>query len=82
MKRNFTQKNKFDHISVATPVITASNSASSYEIRGTTVTLTCISTSDSGGSGIYAWKLDALIVYVFRISRITFIQILSCKRIK
>ena len=43
--------------SAATPVITAS--ANTYEIGGsTTVTLTCASTSDTGGSGTYEWKKD------------------------
>ena len=43
--------------SVAKPVITASNGATSYEIGlgGPSVTLTCTSTSGSGDS---LWKLD------------------------
>ena len=42
-------------LSVATPTITEENSAISYEIAGTSITLTCTSTS---GSGTYAWKFD------------------------
>ena len=47
-----------------TPVISASNSATTYEILGTSVTLTCESTSDSTGSGTYQWNLDGQILYV------------------
>ena len=52
------------YFSVATPVISASNSATDYEISGTSVTLTCESTSDPSGSGKYLWKLDGNIRYV------------------
>ena len=43
--------------SAATPAIIPSGTT--YEIGGsTTVTLTCESTSDTGGSGTYEWKKD------------------------
>ena len=48
-------------LSVATPTITEGSSATSYEIAGASITLTCTSTS---GSGTYAWKFDGTaIVY-------------------
>ena len=50
--------------SVATPTITEGSSATSYEIAGTSITLTCTSTS---GSGTYAWKLDGNAMYVILI---------------
>ena len=55
---------KNNHISVATPQITASDSATSYEISGTAVTLTCTSYSDSSGTGAYVWKLGTQAMYV------------------
>ena len=54
----------FTHVSVATPTISASNGATDYEISGTSVTLTCESTSDPSGSGKYVWKLEGIIQYV------------------
>ena len=45
------------YTSIATPAISASNSVTSYEISGTSVTLSCISTSDSSGTGTYVWNL-------------------------
>ena len=48
-------------LSVATPTITEGGSVTSYEIAGTSITLTCTSTS---GSGTYAWKLDGTAMYV------------------
>ena len=65
--QNLTQNIKNDHIAVATPAIYASNSAISYEISGVSVTLSCVSTSDSGGSGVYVWKLDGQILYVLSV---------------
>ena len=56
-----------DHITVATPAISASNSATSYEISGTSVTLTCSSTSDPSGSGTYEWKLGGQSQYVLSV---------------
>ena len=53
------------YTSVATPTISASNGVISYEISGTSVTLTCESTSDSTGSGTYVWELDGRTLYVF-----------------
>ena len=50
--------------SLSTPTITEGNSATSYEIAGTSITLTCTSTS---GSGTYAWKLDGTAMYVILI---------------
>ena len=44
---------------VATPTISASNGSTKYIISGDTVTLTCSSTSDSGGTGTYEWKKDS-----------------------
>ena len=61
---NVHKRFKTNVISAATPTITASNSATSYEIGGTAVTLTCKSASDSGGSGAYVWKLASNAVYV------------------
>ena len=49
---------------VATPTITEANSATSYEIAGTSLTLTCTSMS---GSGTYTWKKDGTIMYVILI---------------
>ena len=80
MKKNFTQKIKFDHITVATPTIAASNSDTSYEISGASVILTCTSTSDSDGIGTYIWKLNTQFVYVCSIINITCILILPCGR--
>ena len=57
-------ENKNCHITVATPAISASNSVTSYEISGTSVTLSCVSTSDSGGSGSYVWNLGGQSLYV------------------
>ena len=51
-------------LSVAPPTITEGSSATSYEIAGTSITLTCTSTS---GSGTYAWKLDGTAMYVILI---------------
>ena len=51
-------------LSVATPTITEGSSATSYEIAGTSITLTCTSTS---GSGTYAWKFDGTAMYVILI---------------
>ena len=51
-------------LSVATPTITEGSSATSYEIAGTSITLTCTSTS---GSGTYAWKFDRTAMYVILI---------------
>ena len=52
-------------LSVATPTITEGSSATSYEIAGgTSITLTCTSTS---GSGTYAWKFDGIAMYVILI---------------
>ena len=62
-QQNITQNIKINLISVATPSISASNSATSYEISGTAVTLTCMSTSDSGGVGVYVWKFGGQIMY-------------------
>ena len=59
--QNLTKNN---HITAATPVISASNSATDYEIDGTSVTLSCVSTSDSGGFGAYVWNLGGQSVYV------------------
>ena len=47
--------------SVATPTITEGNFATSYEIAGISITLTCTSTS---GSGTYAWNKDGTVMYV------------------
>ena len=44
--------------------ITASNNANNYEVSGSSVTLTCMSTSDSNGYGTYEWKLDEQSQYV------------------
>ena len=52
------------YTSVATPTISASNGVTSYEISGTSVTLTCESTSDSTGSGTYVWELAGITLYV------------------
>ena len=52
-------------LSVATPTITEGSSATSYEIGGTSLTLTCESTS---GSGSYAWKLDGTAMYAIFIN--------------
>ena len=49
---------KIVHIAVAKPVIHASNAATSFNISGTSVTLTCVSASDFIGSGTYKWNLD------------------------
>ena len=40
--------------SVAQPIIAAS--ANNYVIGGTAVTLTCSSSSDTSGAGVYEWK--------------------------
>ena len=64
-QQNITQNIKIDHITVATPAISASNSATSYEIHGASVTLSCVSTSDSDGSGTYVWKHNGKSLYVF-----------------
>ena len=42
-------------------MITASNGATSYELSGPSVTLTCTSTS---GRGDYVWKLNNALTYV------------------
>ena len=57
------QNIKSDFISVGTPEISGSNSANSYEISGTSITLACMSQSDSSGSGIYEWKLNGQSMY-------------------
>ena len=49
----------------ATPTITEANSATSYEIEGTSITLTCSSTS---GPGTYAWKHCGNPMYVILIT--------------
>ena len=49
---------------VATPTITEAKAATSYEIGGTSLTLTCTSKS---GSGTYAWKKDRTALYVILI---------------
>ena len=65
-------------LSVATPTITEGSSATSYEIAGTSLTLTCTSTS---GSGTYAWKLDGtgmyVILIVFRITKTSVTKVQS-----
>ena len=48
-------------MSVATPTITATDSATSYEIQGTSVTLTC---TPIYGNGDYVWKFDNAPMYV------------------
>ena len=50
-----------DLISAATPAISG---PTSYEISGTVITLTCMSSSDSSASGTYVWKLATQTVYV------------------
>ena len=50
----------FVYISAATPVISSSTGAYEYEvISGTTITLTCTSSSDPASSGIYEWSKDS-----------------------
>ena len=60
LSKKFFGKQINDHITVATPAISASNSDNS----GASVTLTCTSTSDSNGFGTYEWKLDGVSLYV------------------
>ena len=55
---------EINHITVATPDISASNGDTDYEISGPPVTLSCISSSDSSGTGTYVWKLATEAVYV------------------
>ena len=60
---NVTSKESFlifrkSYLSVATPSINTSNGVTKYEILGAVVTLTCTSTSDPAGTGLYEWKLD------------------------
>ena len=66
-KNHYLRLSTFVHvgdIAVETPAISASNSATSYEISGTSVTLSCVSASDSSGSGAYVWKLGGQKLYV------------------
>ena len=58
---NLYQKYHTFKFSVARPVISASNGATSYELSGPSVTLTCTSTS---GSGDYVWRLNNELMYV------------------
>ena len=57
-------------LSVSTPEITELNSAATYEILGTALTLTCTSAS---GHGTYAWNVNGAPMYVilliFRITK-------------
>ena len=61
-QQNLTQNIKIVHITVTTPGITG---PSSYEISGTSVTLSCGTISDSSGTGTYVWKFERQVQYVF-----------------
>ena len=64
--QNLTKNIKNVHITVAIPNISASNGATSYEISGTSITLSCVSTSDSSGSGVYIWRFNGRNMYVLQ----------------
>ena len=60
-QQNVTKNIKIVHVTVTTPGITG---PSSYEISGTSVTLSCGTISDSSGTGAYVWKFEGQVQYV------------------